>query len=135
MNRPQRSASAHASKTARRQPYNFSNRGGALATAAFAAWLLALPQFGAAQEYSEQIAPPPPLSDEEVLEPEVTIRKRGEDTVEEYRVNGHLYMVKVTPSIGPSYYLVDRDGNGLFDKQMSQVYEDFRVPQWVLFSW
>lgn len=134
MNRLDRSASAPLKTPDRPSPRSLRPRdrvvlGGATAL------LLALPLATFAQEYSEQIEPPPPLSDEEVMEPEVTIRKRGEDTVEEYRVNGHLYMVKVTPAIGPSYYLVDRDGNGLFDKQMSQVYEDFVVPQWVLFSW
>lgn len=95
----------------------------------------ALPPSLPAQTFSEEIQPPPPLTDEAVLEPDVTIRRRGEDTVEEYRLNGRLYMVKITPSIGPSYYLIDNDGNGLFDKQMGQVYEDFKVPQWVLFSW
>jgi len=30
------------------------------------------------------------------LEPQVTIMKRGSDTVEEYRVGGKLYMLKVT---------------------------------------
>lgn len=97
--------------------------------------LLTLPPSLPAQSFSEEIQPPPPMTDEAVLEPDVTIRRRGEDTVEEYRLNGRLYMVKITPSIGPSYYLIDNDGNGLFDKHMSQVYEDFKVPQWVLFSW
>jgi len=88
-----------------------------------------------AQEFTEQIEPPPAISDEEVLEPEVTIRRRGEDTVEEYRVNGRLYMIKITPDAGPSYYLVDNDGDGNFTKHMGQIYEDFEVPKWVIFSW
>lgn len=89
----------------------------------------------AAQEFTEEIEPPPAISDEEVLEPEVTIRRRGEDTVEEYRINGRLYMIKITPSAGPSYYLVDNDGDGSFTKHMGQIYEDFEVPKWVIFSW
>ena len=35
-------------------------------------------------------------------EPEVTIVKRGEDTVTEYRLRGKLYMVKVTPPTAPT---------------------------------
>jgi hypothetical protein len=32
------------------------------------------------------------------LEPEVTIKKREGDTVEEHRINGKLYKIKVTPA-------------------------------------
>ena len=84
--------------------------------------------------------PPPPErieSDDnaEQLEPEVTIIQRKDATVEEYRVNGLLYMIKITPVVGKSYYLVDKTGDGLMESKMTQLYEDFRVPQWVLFSW
>ena len=99
-----------------------------------ALFLLApLRSFG--QEIVEEIAPPPALSDEEVMEPEVTIIRRKDKTVEEYRMNGRLYMVKVTPTAGPPYYLVDNDGDGLFDQQMGDIYNDFKVPKWVIFSW
>ena len=48
-------------------------------------------------------------------EPEVTIRQEGDRTVEEYRVNGFLYAIKVTPKTGAPYYLVavDEDGRKL----------------------
>jgi len=39
------------------------------------------------------------------------------DVVTEYRVAGQLRMVKIEPSRGPSYYLYDRDGDGLPDKE------------------
>lgn len=39
------------------------------------------------------------------LETQVTIIKRGEDTIEEHRINGELLMIKVIPRIGPPYYL------------------------------
>ena len=51
--------------------------------------------------------PPPPPAGMELdpsLEPQVTIIKRGSDTVEEYRVSGKLYMLKVTPPSGVPYY-------------------------------
>jgi hypothetical protein len=84
--------------------------------------------------------PPPPArvesdDDTEQMEPEVTIIQRKDATVEEYRVNGLLYMIKITPVVGKSYYLVDKNGDGLMESKITQLYEDFRVPQWVLFSW
>ena len=33
-------------------------------------------------------------------EPQVTITRRGEDKVEEFRIRGKLYMVRVTPPMG-----------------------------------
>ncbi|MGV8932534.1 MAG: DUF2782 domain-containing protein [Luteimonas sp.] len=38
------------------------------------------------------------------------------DVVTEYRVAGQLRVVKIEPSRGPSYYLYDRDGDGMPDK-------------------
>lgn len=39
------------------------------------------------------------------------------DVITEYRVAGRLRMVKVEPSRGPAYYLYDRDGDGIADKE------------------
>ena len=36
-------------------------------------------------------------------DPEVTIRQEGDRTVEEYRVNGFLYAIKVIPNSGAPY--------------------------------
>ncbi len=84
-----------------------------------------------------QDAPPPPsvVESGEELEPEVTIINKKDETIEEYRINGNLYMIKVTPAFGPSYYLIDNDGDGVMDTNMSEIYSDFVVPQWVIFSW
>lgn len=65
------------------------------------------------------------------LEPQVTIIKRGQDTVEEYRIGGKLYMVKVTPPHGVPYYLIDHKGDGQFTRQ-DHLDSGVRVPQWVL---
>ncbi|MEE8513148.1 MAG: DUF2782 domain-containing protein [Gammaproteobacteria bacterium] len=87
----------------------------------------------------EVVPEPPPLPEPvqsgEVLEPEITIIQKEEVTVEEYRINGILYMVKVTPSVGLPYYLIDQDGDGVMETQMDGIYADPVVPQWVLFSW
>jgi len=77
---------------------------------------------------------PPPVESGEALEPEVTIIKSEEKTVEEYRLNGKLVMVKITPAAGPAYYLVDSDGDGSLDAQENDP-RSASVQQWVLFSW
>jgi hypothetical protein len=81
--------------------------------------------------------PPPPARVEsgEPLEPDVRIIRKKDATIEEYRINGNLYMIKVIPVIGPPYYLLDQDGDGRMETNMSEVRENFVVPQWVLFSW
>tara|TARA_B100001123_G_scaffold420473_1_gene526864 strand:+ start:639 stop:989 length:351 start_codon:yes stop_codon:yes gene_type:complete len=83
----------------------------------------------------EPISPPDFVEHDEEMEPEVTIIQREDATVEEYRVNGRLYMVKITPFIGKPYYFIDHDGNGLMRSRMSDIYNPTRVPQWVIFSW
>ncbi len=60
--------------------------------------------------------------------------KKGEDTVEEYRVNGQLYMIKVTPPHGVPYYLYDDVGNGDFTRRDAQD-AGVRVPKWVIKRW
>jgi len=79
--------------------------------------------------------PPDPVQSGEPLEPEVTILRKEDQVVEEYRINGQLYMVKITPAVGKPYYLLDADGDGRMESRMSQIYSDFVVPKWVLFSW
>jgi hypothetical protein len=77
---------------------------------------------------------PPPVQSGEALEPEVTIVESDRGTVYEYRVNGNLYMVKVQPSAGPPYYLLDLDGDGQMDVRQDEPWNN-SVPQWVLYSW
>ncbi|MCL2644251.1 MAG: DUF2782 domain-containing protein [Betaproteobacteria bacterium] len=72
----------------------------------------------------------------EVLEeelPQVTIVKRGDDTITEFRLRGKLYMVQVTQPNGVSYYLVDREGNGHWVRDSGT--HKLVVPTWVLTSW
>lgn len=66
-------------------------------------------------------------------EPEVTIRDEGGKKIEEYRVNGILYTVKVTPKDGTPYYLVrsQDDGNFVRADQPPQL----RLPSWKIFTW
>lgn len=79
------------------------------------------------------VPPPPPemVPFDSALEPQVTIKRRDTDTVEEFRVRGKLYMVKVTPKIGAPYYLMDKQGNGNFTPA-GTLDGNLSVPQWVV---
>ena len=110
-------------------------------------YILALGLCLAGQAYTQEVneeefadAPlppdlPDPLESGQPIEPEVTIIRRDDAIIEEYRLNGRMYMAKITPKIGKPYYLVDKDGDGQMEARMSEIYDDFVVPQWVLFSW
>jgi hypothetical protein len=83
-------------------------------------------------------APPPPPAnyqpsetpEEGAIEPEVTITTKGTEIHEEHRVNGRLYMIKVTPAKGRPYYLIDYEGSGVFRR--SELEPDVSVPMWVI---
>lgn len=68
------------------------------------------------------------------LEPEVTIIQTDKGTLHEYSVGGKVYMVKVVPTKGPPYYLLDLDGDGQLDVRKNDI-TDISIPQWVLYSW
>lgn len=85
-------------------------------------------------------APEPPVSPSAVesgenLEPEITIIRRDDKIVHEYRANGQIYMVKIIPETGPAYYLVDKDGDGNMETRHSDLDKDLNIPQWLLHSW
>ena len=87
---------------------------------------LALPAVGQTRSDLQPlpaVPPPPPemVPFDAALEPQVTISRRGDETVEEFRVQGKLYMVKVTPAHGVPYYLIDNQGNGNFIDRKSVV--------------
>jgi hypothetical protein len=85
-----------------------------------------------AQGRAQDATPPPDAPGEE---PQVTIIERGSDVVEEYRLQGKLYMVKVTPRKGPPYYLIDTDGDGNLETRRGEMAETPQIPSWILFKW
>ena len=70
----------------------------------------------------------------DLADAQVAVRtEKNGDVIEEYRVGGQLRMVKVTPSRGPAYFLMDENGDGRLDKSkgegpVSPVY-------WKLYGW
>lgn len=78
---------------------------------------------------------PLPVKSGEVLEPDITIIRKGKKTIQEFRRNGELYMVKIIPAIGPAYYLIDTDGDGNMDVRGSDLDKGLKVNQWKLFEW
>lgn len=79
------------------------------------------------------VPPPPPEMAplDAAIEPQVTIRTEGSDTVEEFRLQGRVYMMKVTPRHGTPYYLVDERGEGQFVRR-DVLDGRLLVPLWVI---
>jgi len=65
-------------------------------------------------------------------EPDVTIRTEGDKTISEYRINGFLYAIKVTPSIGKPYFLVRADASQMWTRSDKP---EVLIPAWEIFSW
>jgi hypothetical protein len=81
----------------------------------------------------EEAPPPPAIVDADpALEPQVTIRTEGDQTIQEYRLHGKLYMQRVTPKHGKPYVLMDHRGDGTFMRQDNTLDNGVRVPQWVI---
>ena len=78
--------------------------------------------------------PPPPalVETDPALEPQVTVRVEGDNTIQEYRMGGKVYMQRVTPKGGRPYMLIDHKGDGTFTRQDNTLDSGNRVPQWVL---
>ena len=103
--------------------------------------LFAMTAQSALGQASADAPPPPPMSDDqsgqEEIEPEVVIIQREDKTIEEYRVNGRLYMIKIIPKNAPPYFLLDNDGDGAMETRLgvSDLEPDIMIPRWVLFRW
>ena len=65
--------------------------------------------------------------------PDVTIRTDGDKTIQEYRQNGFLYAVKITPKHGKPYFPVRADSTSPNFIRSDQP--DMLIPQWEIFSW
>lgn len=64
--------------------------------------------------------------------PDVTVRQQGDNTIQEYRQNGRVYMVVITPKHGPQQiYNVDPNGH-MFDPNGKPPVKPvmYKVMQW-----
>jgi hypothetical protein len=76
---------------------------------------------------------PPPANDSNA--PTVTIRSTATgDRVEEYRQNGKVFMVKVTPKKGVPYTLYDDDKDGRLDRSDAEK-NDVSPVYYTLYEW
>ena len=62
----------------------------------------------------------------------VTRTESNGDTITEYRVAGMLKMVKVVPFRGPTYYIYDRNGDGVVNDADAK---DGPLTYYKLFGW
>ena len=98
-----------------------------------------------AQQTAREDAPPPPpireplppkVSDsDEQIEPQVRIRREDDRTVEEYVTNdGRVYMVRIKPTVGPAYYMIDTTGDGILNTRHDR-FEPVKPVYWKIFEW
>lgn len=66
-------------------------------------------------------------------DPDVTIRQDGDKTIQEFRQNGFLYAIKITPKHGKPYFLVRADGTD--DNFIRSDQPDMLIPAWKIFEW
>lgn len=88
--------------------------------------------------------PPPPMREplppkvqdpDEQIEPQVVIRRDDKRIVEEYSSGGQVYMMKITPlDGGPSYYLIDTDGDGKLESRHEHM-EPVKPAYWKIAEW
>ena len=69
-----------------------------------------------------------------IPEPEVRIIRKKDTVIEEYRVNGRVRFVKITPSSGSPYYMVDTDGDGVLETR-DDNFTNPPINQWILLEW
>ncbi len=107
---------------------------------------LLFPFIAAAQNIKQPEGPPPASRSQgseangpDGFDPggaEINIITEGDKTIEEYSLNGRIYMVKIQQKGFPPYYLIDRNGDGRMDEQVSELMGPATPPpNWVLFRW
>ena len=102
---------------------------------------LAFPAFAAdepppkLEAVPEQPELPLPVQSGETLEPDITIIRKGKDTIQEYRRSGRLYMIKVIPDIGPPYYFLDNNGDGVMDVRTNDLDRGININMWKIWEW
>jgi len=115
------------------------------------AFLLALASpaalFAQDQVAQGEVPPPPPIPEpeplppkvqdpDEQIQPQVVIRQKDGNQIEEYSTNGMVYMIRVVPEVGPAYFLIDTTGDGDFDSRFQHDQANPVHPaHWKLIEW
>lgn len=73
--------------------------------------------------------------DEQSSTGQVIIKGDKDEVISEFRINGQLYMIRITPKKGLPYYLVDGDGDGNLETRWNDLAPDLLIPSWVLLRW
>ena len=77
-----------------------------------------------------------PAKESEGSGPTVSIRTRDNgDVVEEYREGGIVRMVKVTPTRGKPYYIMDNNGDGRLDRADAEAAGGVVPVSWIIAAW
>ncbi len=58
--------------------------------------------------------------------------QEGDNTIEEQRVKGFLYSIKVIPKKGKPYYLINANGD---NTTLKNERSHQKIPSWTLFNW
>ncbi len=102
------------------------------------ALLIAAPASAELSSYDKAPAPPPIAEEDPAIgnvPPQVIITRHQNYVTREHSVNGRIRMVEVFPDFGPSYVLLDTDGDGSLDTRRNQMLPPFSPPMWRLYSW
>lgn len=60
------------------------------------------------------------------------IYQEGDNTIEEQRIKGFVYSIKVIPKVGKPYYLINSNANnGTLNNSGPQE----KIPSWTLLNW
>jgi hypothetical protein len=73
---------------------------------------------------------PPGIGEEG--KPLVTVRRQDGAEFKEYHVRGSVIAIKVTPKVGPVYWLIQRDGNLV---RHDAPGPNLTVPSWLVLEW
>lgn len=68
-----------------------------------------------------------PVVAQQNVTPQITVRQEDDQTIREYRVNGKLYAIEIKSEDGASYHLLDRTGDGNFERRQGDRIE---IPDW-----
>lgn len=89
------------------------------------------------QDQGDVPIPPKVVDESELLEPTVEIRRDDdENIIEVYRMEGRVYMVKITPKTGIPYYYLDDDGDGQLEmRESDKAANPIKPAMWKIKEW